>query len=61
MFERDWQVPLKKELGIPYTLDPTHQIEYTEDEFKEEIYNAGFKIKELCINWGEFWAVLLDK
>lgn len=29
LFERDWRVPLKKELGIDYRLDSTHCIEYT--------------------------------
>ena len=29
MINRDWLVPLKKELGMPYFSDPTHYTEYT--------------------------------
>jgi hypothetical protein len=61
MYERDWRVPLKKELGIDYRLDSTHFIEYTEIEFREEIHRAGYKIDKFVVNWGEFWAVVSDK
>lgn len=56
MFQRCWTVPLRKELDINYMLDPSHFIEYTEGEFREEICRSGYKIKELQINWGEFWS-----
>jgi SAM-dependent methyltransferase len=29
LFERDWRVPLRMELGMEWRLDPTHETEYT--------------------------------
>lgn len=56
VFERDWRVPLKEELGMDYRLDQTHFIEYKKGEFENEIAIAGLEIKEKIINWGEIWA-----
>jgi ubiquinone/menaquinone biosynthesis C-methylase UbiE len=56
MFERDWRVPLKKELGIEFRLDPTHWTEYTPESFVEELASAGLQIKEQEFRWGEIWA-----
>lgn len=56
MFERDWRVPLKKELGVTYRLDATHYIEYQQEEFVEEIAQAGLHIKSFRTNWGEIWT-----
>ncbi len=56
IFERDWRVPLKEELGIDYRLDHTHFIEYKKGEFENEVALAGLNIKEKIINWGEIWA-----
>jgi 2-polyprenyl-3-methyl-5-hydroxy-6-metoxy-1,4-benzoquinol methylase len=56
LFERDWRVPLKKELGIEYRLDRTHQIEYRVGEFFEEISKAGLAMVFSQIKWGEIWA-----
>lgn len=56
LFERDWRVPLKKELGIEYRLDRTHQIEYKVEEFFEEITKAGLVMVYSQIKWGEIWA-----
>lgn len=56
MYERDWQVPLKKELGIDWRLDPTHEIEYTQDSLADEMRQAGLKINYQEIRWGEIWA-----
>ena len=55
-FERDWSIPLKKEMGIYYFSDKTHFIEHTEEEFREEIKRAGLKVKSLTKNWSEIWA-----
>jgi SAM-dependent methyltransferase len=57
VFERDWRVPLKAELGIDYRLDPTHFIEYTLESFAEEIEQAGLAIVHQEVRWGEIWAV----
>jgi SAM-dependent methyltransferase len=58
MFERDWRVPLKKELGIEWRLDKTHETEYSLKEFQNEIQCAGLNICEMVIKWGEIWAVI---
>jgi ubiquinone/menaquinone biosynthesis C-methylase UbiE len=56
VFERDWRVPLKKELEIDYRLDSTHYIEYLQEDFFEEIKQAGLKVVNHQIKWGEIWA-----
>ncbi|MFH0976550.1 MAG: methyltransferase domain-containing protein [Spirochaetota bacterium] len=61
IFERDWRVPLKRELGIDYRLDSTHCIEYSQDEFFNEIAQAGLQVESYKINWGEIWAVVVKK
>ena len=59
MFERDWQMPLKKEIKVNYLSDPDHKIEHTLDEFNKETNKAGLKIKEIKTIWGEIWAECL--
>ena len=54
--DRDWRVPLRKELGLAYFSDRTHFTEYTRASFEEELRAAGFRILHLQINWGEIWA-----
>tara|TARA_Y100001978_G_C23653563_1_gene414775 strand:+ start:104 stop:865 length:762 start_codon:yes stop_codon:yes gene_type:complete len=61
LFERDWQIPLRKELGMYYFSDLDHKIEHTVDEFKKEIYQSDFLIKELITIWGEIWAVCIHE
>ena len=61
LFERDWRVPLKKELGVEYRLDPTHEIEYTQEIFADEMAEAGLAITHQEIRWGEIWAELAPK
>jgi SAM-dependent methyltransferase len=56
LFERDWRVPLKRELGIEHRLDPTHRIEYTLEEFEDEVAKAGLAVTERQVRWGEIWA-----
>ncbi len=58
MFEREWLVPYKKELGIEWRLDNTHFTEYTEAEFRDEIAAAGLAIKDIIFKWGEMYAVV---
>ena len=57
LFERHWQVPMRRELGVSYFSDPTHYIEHTLDEFAGEIDAAGLEITERLTLWGEIWAV----
>lgn len=56
LFERDWRVPLKKELGVEWRLDRTHETEYTLEGFKEEMAAAGLETVHVEIRWGEIWA-----
>ncbi len=56
LFERDWQIPLRKELGIYYFSDLDHKIEHELEEFKSEIFTSNLKIKEIITMWGEIWA-----
>lgn len=58
MFERDWLVAYKKEIGIEYRLDPTHRLEYTENEFIREMSKAGLEIKMMIFKWGEIMTVV---
>jgi SAM-dependent methyltransferase len=56
LFERDWQVPLKRELGVEWRLDTTHETEYTLESFADEIREAGCRIAHQEVRWGEIWA-----
>ncbi|MEW6068858.1 MAG: methyltransferase domain-containing protein [Nitrospirota bacterium] len=60
MFERDWRVPLKKELGVDYRLDSTHHIEYCQEEFFDELKSAGLTVIHYTIKWGEIWAEIVN-
>lgn len=59
LFERDWRVPLKKELGVEWRLDPDHKTEYTLESFSDDIHEAGLSVKHLEVRWGEIWSELL--
>jgi len=56
LFERDWQMPLRKELKINYYSDYDHKIEHTLQEFNNEVKMSGLQIKEIKTIWGEIWA-----
>jgi len=56
VFERDWRVPLKKELGVEWRLDLTHETEYTLETFAEEMRAANLQIDHLEVRWGEIWS-----
>ncbi len=56
LYERDWRVPLMKEVGIEYRLDKTHYTEYTIEEFESELEESGLKITYKEIRWGEIWC-----
>ncbi len=58
LFERDWRVPLKKELGVEWRLDLDHKTEYTLDSFARDVEDGGLKIKHLEVRWGEIWSEL---
>ncbi|MBP1691214.1 MAG: glycosyltransferase [Bacteroidetes bacterium] len=56
LFERDWRIPLRKELQVEYRLDPTHETEYTLDSFASEMQEAGLDVTHQEVRWGEIWA-----
>lgn len=55
--ERDWISPYLKSLKMPYFLDPTHYIEYTEDEIRAEVAASGLCIESLSTKYGEYYLV----
>lgn len=57
--ERDWLAPYKKEFGIEYRLDRTHEIEHTQAQFFEEVQAAGLAVEHFEVRFGEFYAVCL--
>jgi SAM-dependent methyltransferase len=57
LYERDWTVPLKAELGVSPYWDRDHEIEYDEQLFRDELAAAGLDVAELVQRWGEIWAV----
>lgn len=56
LFERDWQMPLRQELGIGYFSDDDHKIEHRLAEFHDELAAAGLRASEVMTLWGEIWA-----
>jgi SAM-dependent methyltransferase len=61
MINKDWLVPLKKELGVKYYSDPTHFTEYTTESFTGEMSSSGLQIAYIKVNWGEIWAEVLPR
>ncbi|HEU0246661.1 MAG TPA: class I SAM-dependent methyltransferase [Gaiellaceae bacterium] len=57
LYERDWTVPLKAEVGLLAYWDTDHEIEYDEATLRAELREAGLEISELVQRWGEIWAV----
>lgn len=54
-FERDWRVPMKKELGIEWRLDIDHRLEYTPETILEDLTRAELRINHFECRWGEYW------
>ena len=61
LFERDWQIPLMRELGIEYFSDNDHKIEHSIAEFKKEISDSKLIIKEMQTLWGEIWVICINE
>lgn len=57
MIDRDWVVIYKQSLGLEHRLDKTHFIEYTLDEFSEELKKANITIVSYMVKFGEIYAV----
>jgi hypothetical protein len=54
--ERDWRVPLKRELGVQWRSDPSHEIEYTPASFAEKMAAARLKVAHPEVRRDELWA-----
>lgn len=57
--ERDWLSVYKFVNGYEYRLDRTHFIEYTEDELRAEIQNAGLKTEVIERRFDELFLVAM--
>ena len=57
LFERDWKIALRREIGSNYFSDPSHFIEHTLGEFYDEMAAAGLAVSSCRTIWGEIWAV----
>jgi SAM-dependent methyltransferase len=57
VLERDWLVGLRRELGVPYFSDPTHETEYSPEQLATELREAGLELVEFEQRWGELWAL----
>jgi len=58
LFERDWRLAMRREVGANYYSDPDHEIEPTQEEFRRETAAAGLTVEQLGTPWGEIWSVL---
>jgi SAM-dependent methyltransferase len=56
LFERDWKLPLRRELGIGYFSDAEHFIEHSLEELRGELLAAGLTPVETLALWGEIWT-----
>ena len=56
LFERDWQIAFRKDIGSYYFSDQDHKIEHSLEEFQYEISLSKLKIIEIFTIWGEIWA-----
>jgi len=56
LFEREWQMPLRRELGVNYFSDNDHKIEHQLEEFYAELAGADLHAVETLTLWGEIWA-----
>lgn len=56
LFERGWEMAMRREIGANYFSDPEHCIEHTVAEFESELRAAGLRAVEKKTLWGEIWA-----
>jgi len=57
VLERDWLVALRRDVGLAYYGDPTHETEYSPEQLEAELRDAGLELVELEQRWGELWTV----
>jgi len=58
MIDRDWLTLYKKKNGYEYRLDKTHFIEYTINNLKKELNQAGWNLEQHTIQFGEIWGIV---
>jgi SAM-dependent methyltransferase len=56
VLDRDWTVPLRRELGLPHFSDPEHKVEYDPQLLRDELAAAGWEMGEPLLVWGEIWV-----
>lgn len=61
LLNRDWKIPMRRELGLFCYSDETHFTEYTEESFSREMTEAGLYIRSMKIAWGEIWSEVIAK
>jgi SAM-dependent methyltransferase len=54
--DRDWTVPLRRELGLPHFSDREHKLEYDPDLLRRELAAAGWTMGDPQLLWGEIWV-----
>jgi len=57
VYERDWTVPLRDEVGLLGYWDRDHTTEYVPETFIAELSDSGLEVVELEQRWGEIWAL----
>jgi len=55
-FERDWTIPLRKEINVDYFSDEEHFVEHTLAELNHELGQAGLNPVKVTTLWGEIWS-----
>lgn len=57
LFERNWTIPMRRELNVNFFQDSDHKIEHRIVEFENEMQESNLKIEKMETLWGEIWAV----
>jgi SAM-dependent methyltransferase len=61
VLERDWTVPLRREVGLPHFSDPEHQVEYDPQLLRDELAAGEWEMGEPRLIWGEIWVEALAR
>ena len=61
VLDRDWTVPLRREVGLPHFSDPEHKVEYDPQLLRDELASAGWEMGEPVFVWGEIWVEALAR
>ena len=61
VLDRDWTVPLRREVGLPHFSDPEHKVEYDPQLLRDELASSGWEMGEPVFVWGEIWVEALAR